>query len=236
MTTTRRRSYYLPRDLRDRFHPLGPLATVAARAAALPPPSGPEVTAARAMIKASPFPGKEITVSLPADLTPPANSPSLLAALLAYEATNPAPLPAVGRPPTDTRRIYLPDCPRHLRAPEIRATIAAAIADPDAYPPAPILPRGRRPRARGPARTLPVTEAEHAFLVAHVGEGSIGRSVVAWATLGDHPDLVGRPVVRYSDASPVGRLATAEDAARQAQAGDGAFRCPVTGESVFISR
>lgn len=52
----------------------------------------------------------------------------------------------------------------------------------------------------------------------------------------DLADMLGRPVLAYQTSDDTGRVATAEDVARQVRAGEGAYECPVTGASVYISR
>lgn len=44
------------------------------------------------------------------------------------------------------------------------------------------------------------------------------------------------PVLDYQTGEETGRVATAEDVARQVRAGDGAYECPETGRSVYVSR
>lgn len=178
----RRLEYYLPRSVRDRFAALGPVSAVVRAASTITPRPHHLVEADRLIRDASP-PGKAVTVLFPVNDPAPPSNRALVAHLLAYEETNPEPLPAAGRPPTDSRRIYLPECPPGIPARQIREIIAAAKANPAAYPPVPPLARGEGTGSRHrrpPARTFSVSEADHAWLVSHVGDGSIGRSVVSW--------------------------------------------------------
>lgn len=52
----------------------------------------------------------------------------------------------------------------------------------------------------------------------------------------DLADMLGRPVIDYQTGDDTGRTATAEDVARQVRVGEGAYECPETGASVYISR
>lgn len=53
----------------------------------------------------------------------------------------------------------------------------------------------------------------------------------------DDAEMLGRPVLSYPDGEDMGRVAGAEDVLRTQRAGEvGAYECPVSGRSVYISR
>lgn len=59
----------------------------------------------------------------------------------------------------------------------------------------------------------------------------------AWSdAVAEAETLIGSAVLAYQTGDNTGRVATAEDVARQMRASDGAYECPVTGASVYISR
>jgi hypothetical protein len=79
-----------------------------------------------------------------------------------------------------------------------------------------------------------VAGAETAQAVWEANEGETMNAQTITILTG--ADMLNCPVLDYQTGEDTGRVATAEDVARQVRAGDGAYECPETGRSVYVSR